>query len=185
MYYFGIEAELRNKLYREAKQVAIAEFLHNKYPVYRSHHFDKKVDFIVKIADDFIEIQVVKIKRKSSFVYTPKDSLIEPKPNRWIYIFLFSDTNDFPDIFFIPAKILSKSNGIFQSIDNKNWCIDFSPENIKLLKEKCNVQEFWNMCRTRQMFHESKEHNKPYNYQEREPNENDDFEYWDDDVLER
>ena len=185
MYYFGLEIELRNKIYREAKQISIAEFLNNNYLVYRSRLFDKNIDFIVKIGNEFYEIQIVIIKIKSSFVYTSKDSLFEPKNNRWIYLFLFPDTNEFPNMFFISSKILSKTNVIFKDIGN-HWCIDFSPQNIERLKEIYGVEQFWNMCRTRQMFHEAKEHNKPYNYQEREPNEDDYFqELEDDDIWER
>ena len=42
------------------------------------------------------------------------------------------------------------------------------------------------MCRTKQMLHESIENNKSYEYQEREPNDSDDFlQFEDDDVWER
>ena len=160
MNYFGLEIELRNKLYREAKSAAIAEFVCNNYPVYWSRLLDRKVDFIAQIGDEYFEIQVVKLKMKSNIFYTPKSSIVEPKKNRWIYLFLFPDTNEIPYFFFIHSVFLSNTNPVFKSIDNKNWCINFSPENIDLLKERCNVQQFWNMCRTKQMFHESKEHNK-------------------------
>jgi len=185
MHYFGLDAELRDKLYREAKHAAIAEFLFNKYPVYTSKLFDRKVDFISKVGDEYIEIQIVKIKNKSNFVYTPKNSLVEPKHNRYIYLFLFSNTTDLPKFFFIPSGLMLKpNNGLFKDIGSQ-WQMDFSPEIIDRLKEVYSLEQFWGMCRMKQMTHDSVEHNKSYYYQEREPNENDYFQDSDDDIWKR
>ena len=102
------------QLGRYSEYFAKMEFTLNGFDVFTSEVDNKGVDFIVKLNNQYFEVQV-KSARDNNYIFFPKDKF-ELKQNLLATIILFQDFHN-PEIFLIPSLEWQSPNTLLVSRD--------------------------------------------------------------------